>query len=49
MRVLHHALMTIVGSVVICSLVGVSVKQIGNETQYSLFIKTEPTLKLVYN
>lgn len=47
MRVLHHTLMVVLASVVLCSLVGVSVKQTGVETQYSFFIKTEPSLKLV--
>jgi hypothetical protein len=49
MRVLHHTLMVVLASVVLCSLVGVSVKQTGVETQYSFFIKTEPSLKLVYD
>lgn len=49
MRVLHHTLMVVLTFVVLCSLVGVSVKQTGVETQYSFFIKTEPSLKLVYD
>lgn len=48
MRV-HNILMGLIGLVVVWSLLGISVQQSGGKTEYSLFIKTQPSAQLLYS
>lgn len=48
MKTLNHLLMVLLSVVVFGSLVGISVKQIGEKNYYSFFIKTEPSLKMFF-
>lgn len=48
MRVLNNLLMAMVGVVVLWSLIGISMTQVGGETHYSFFIKSEPTLQILH-
>ncbi len=38
--------MAIVGLMVLWSLIGISAKQIGEQTQYSIFIKNQPSVQV---
>lgn len=48
MKALNDVLMVLLSIVVLGSLVGISVKKVGAENYYSLFIKTEPNLKMFF-
>ncbi|MCQ9329658.1 hypothetical protein [Pelistega suis] len=48
MKALNDVLMVLLSLIVLGSLVGVSVKQVGEKHSYSFFIKTEPSLKMFF-
>lgn len=48
MKALNYALMVLLSLIVLGSLVGISVKQVGEKHSYSVFIKTEPSLKMLF-
>lgn len=48
MQRFHNVLMVGLGVLVLFSLIGVSVKQEGENRRYSVFLKTEPNFTLVH-
>ncbi|MDY3330932.1 MAG: hypothetical protein SOX43_03115 [Pelistega sp.] len=48
MKAVNNLLMLLIAMLVLWSLVGVSVKQAGGESSYSLFIKAAPTMQVLY-